>query len=664
MTQPKPSHNWTSEDSNYLLRSLTDLRSHYNSLLATNYKESLKLVDMLNAARAKWLDESVENTQLRITNERLEHQNKEITNELRKINNTLRQTETQIATLLSAKSGLESELSAYKNRFEQLQLMLKEDQNEAGAIKLTRLNLFHLINSKESLSESCLPETSIGKNMVIENIGSSTLKTAENIPVKNKIDRIRADKQNIRDYKHQIENSLRKSKQVPVKRTREQFFDENTNQEEEFETDRMNEHPSTPKRSRGVKNISATTVITSDAEGKKPTKTKVTTLRSKRSMSESKIDERPPLRKTPISHAISIYNLHSPLPGFGNSWTNGQAIEQRQHNFKPFRSLIDSCDVCNKYLYLKNNALRCADCGLRFHADCFRPVPMPCLPRVGTPKTPKKQRPRLQDFCPNQYPMIPPLLIQCVIELESNRLNFEGIYRIPGSEVRVAQLLIGLKTSKVAPSLSSFDTETITGCIKKFLKELRDPLIPNTSWSEFVQAAEAESDDPLNNAILDLPTPNRDTLAYMCIHWQNVAKNSNVNRMPIENLALCLGPTVVGFSKEAILRMDVATGENKKQIQVMMKLLKMPQEYWKRFIEHNTVETPFESNISTLNSITPRSTRLRNRTQEANPSSSRGHIDFANDQSILGSVAKTPGTSDLSKTVHQRPVRNYINKQY
>lgn len=151
------------------------------------------------------------------------------------------------------------------------------------------------------------------------------------------------------------------------------------------------------------------------------------------------------------------------------------------------------------------------------------------------------------------------------------------IFNFLRSEVRVAQLLIGLKTSKVAPSLSSFDTETITGCIKKFLKELRDPLIPNTSWSEFVQAAEAESDDPLNNAILDLPTPNRDTLAYMCIHWQNVAKNSNVNRMPIENLALCLGPTVVGFSKEAILRMDVATGENKKQIQVMMKLLKMPQ---------------------------------------------------------------------------------------
>lgn len=172
-----------------------------------------------------------------------------------------------------------------------------------------------------------------------------------------------------------------------------------------------------------------------DAEGKEPSKAKVTIRRSlNRSMSESNLlDERPAMCKTPMAQGLSTYDLRSPLPGFGNSWTNGQAIEQRQHNFKPFRPLIENCDVCNKYLtYAKNNALRCVDCNLRFHADCFRPAPMPCLPRVETPKTPKKQRPRLQDFCPNQHPMIPPLLIHCVIALERDRLNFEGIYRIPG----------------------------------------------------------------------------------------------------------------------------------------------------------------------------------------------------------------------------------------
>uniref|UniRef100_A0A914D853 Uncharacterized protein n=1 Tax=Acrobeloides nanus TaxID=290746 RepID=A0A914D853_9BILA len=120
MTQPKQLQNWTSDETIYILRTLTDLRSHYNSLIDTNYKESLKLLDMLNAARAKWLDESVENTQLKTTIDRLERQNNEITNELRRLNDALRQAETQIATLLSAKRGLESELIEYKNRFDQL----------------------------------------------------------------------------------------------------------------------------------------------------------------------------------------------------------------------------------------------------------------------------------------------------------------------------------------------------------------------------------------------------------------------------------------------------------------------------------------------------------------------------------------------------------------
>jgi hypothetical protein len=38
MTQPKQLQNWTSDETIYILRTLTDLRSHYNSLIDTNYK--------------------------------------------------------------------------------------------------------------------------------------------------------------------------------------------------------------------------------------------------------------------------------------------------------------------------------------------------------------------------------------------------------------------------------------------------------------------------------------------------------------------------------------------------------------------------------------------------------------------------------------------------
>jgi predicted metal-binding transcription factor (methanogenesis marker protein 9) len=40
----------------------------------------------------------------------------------------------------------------------------------------------------------------------------------------------------------------------------------------------------------------------------------------------------------------------------------------------------------------------------------------------------------------------------------------------------------------------------------------------------------------MHKAIAELPLPNRDTLAYLCAHWQRVASLAEVNKMPIGNL--------------------------------------------------------------------------------------------------------------------------------
>uniref|UniRef100_A0A914CEP9 Rho-GAP domain-containing protein n=1 Tax=Acrobeloides nanus TaxID=290746 RepID=A0A914CEP9_9BILA len=162
----------------------------------------------------------------------------------------------------------------------------------------------------------------------------------------------------------------------------------------------------------------------------------------------------------------------------------------------------------------------------------------------------------LKDFCSNKNHMIPSLLVNCVNALDKNRLDFQGIYRIPGQGSQVQKLLKELKGSKEIVNLDEYATETITGCIKAFLKEIRDPLIPPYLFEDFYQACDSELDFKIHDAILKLPKPHQDTLIYMFGHWNRVVTNSEKNLMTLENLAYCLAPTAVGIYMEKDIKID------------------------------------------------------------------------------------------------------------
>lgn len=108
---------------------------------------------------------------------------------------------------------------------------------------------------------------------------------------------------------------------------------------------------------------------------------------------------------------------------------------------------------------------------------------------------------------------------------------------------------------------------------------MQEPLIPTSSYKEFVNAVEKNDLDMMLAAIAELPIPNRDTLAYLCLHWQKVAANSHENQMPLENLATCLGPTIVGYTpKFGCLQSNSRANqqaETRRQNQILLSLLKL-----------------------------------------------------------------------------------------
>lgn len=261
-------------------------------------------------------------------------------------------------------------------------------------------------------------------------------------------------------------------------------------------------------------------------------------------------------------------------------------LRNRNHVFC-VKTLIkpEKCHPCGRGIKFYKQALKCQDCRATCHPECKDKVPLPCVPTTHTP-TGKGTVACLADYTPTAPPMIPALIVHCVNEIDFRGLSTLGLYRISGSEREVKELKERFLKGKGAPNLSKVDIHAICGTIKDFLRSLQEPLIPRALWRDFVQAAQISDEEERFSvacqAISQLPPPNRDTLAFLALHFQRVS-DSRECQMPMENIAKVLGPTIVGYSTPDPPECNLFT-ETSCQFQVMSLLLKMTFDYWNNLL--------------------------------------------------------------------------------
>lgn len=111
-------------------------------------------------------------------------------------------------------------------------------------------------------------------------------------------------------------------------------------------------------------------------------------------------------------------------------------------------------------------------------------------------------------------------------QIEKRGLLDKGLYRVSGSEKEIKALKERILRGKLvlAPLLSNADVHVICGCIKDFLRGLKEPLIPTALWQKFTNAVQLIDDKAiemeLRAAIEQMPQANRDTLAFLVLHLQ------------------------------------------------------------------------------------------------------------------------------------------------
>uniref|UniRef100_A0A023EZK1 Putative rho gtpase-activating protein n=2 Tax=Triatoma infestans TaxID=30076 RepID=A0A023EZK1_TRIIF len=151
-----------------------------------------------------------------------------------------------------------------------------------------------------------------------------------------------------------------------------------------------------------------------------------------------------------------------------------------------------------------------------------------------------------------------PLFVQrCVSFIESSEENMktDGLYRASGNLSQIQKIRLQIDQNNYSALEREEDVHVLTGALKLFFRELKEPLIPYKQFSKAIKASTTKNKKERLNIFAEivksLPTANRDTLKFLLQHLLKVTKYQEHNRMHMANVAIVFGPTLMWPEQES-----------------------------------------------------------------------------------------------------------------
>uniref|UniRef100_A0A671YXG7 Uncharacterized protein n=1 Tax=Sparus aurata TaxID=8175 RepID=A0A671YXG7_SPAAU len=216
------------------------------------------------------------------------------------------------------------------------------------------------------------------------------------------------------------------------------------------------------------------------------------------------------------------------------------------HLFSTYQvNIMQSCDLCGSYIWGMEKAYMCSACKLICHKKCLDKIITDCSTRVPGSLHFGVQVCVLTSKA-NPVPKVVELLL---MHVELNGLYTEGIYRKSGSACRARELHQILETDPEGTSLDNYPIHTITGLVKRWLRELPDPLMTFSLYNDFLHAVElperAEKIKAVYQKVDELPPANFNTLERLIFHLVRVTKEEAHNKMSPSSLAIVFAPCIL-----------------------------------------------------------------------------------------------------------------------
>nr|XP_020447008.1 unconventional myosin-IXb-like isoform X2 [Monopterus albus] len=223
------------------------------------------------------------------------------------------------------------------------------------------------------------------------------------------------------------------------------------------------------------------------------------------------------------------------------------------HLFSTYQvNIMQSCDMCGSYIWGMEKAYMCSACKLICHKKCLSKITTDCSTRCAQQdgSVPGSLHFGVQVciLSSNSNP-VPKVMELLLLHVELNGLYTEGIYRKSGSALQARELHQILETNPEAACLENYPIHTTTGLVKRWLRELPDPLMTFSLYSDFLHAVELPEKDErirgIYQKIDELPPANYNTLERLIFHLVRVAKEEQHNKMSPGALAIVFAPCIL-----------------------------------------------------------------------------------------------------------------------
>ncbi|XP_028301139.1 unconventional myosin-IXb isoform X3 [Gouania willdenowi] len=215
-------------------------------------------------------------------------------------------------------------------------------------------------------------------------------------------------------------------------------------------------------------------------------------------------------------------------------------------------NIMQSCDQCSSYIWGMEKAYMCSCCKMVCHKKCICKITTDCSSfsarKSDEEFTGQHFGVRVCHLVSDKSPV--PMVLEMMLEhVEMHGLYTEGIYRKSGSANRIKVLHQRLETDPHLVCLEDYPIHTVTGLVKQWLRELPDPLMTFTHYSDFLHAVELPEKQEQLQAIYkvleELPTANFNTLERLVFHLVRVCKEEASNRMSSNSLAIVFAPCIL-----------------------------------------------------------------------------------------------------------------------